>query len=445
LYYLLSLGGEQLARARLIPAPLAVWIANVITLAIAYYFLVKNNASHAMLSLPRLWGRRAKQKKLNARAEIAPFAARPVVSQRWSFLTLLDRNLLNSLVFYFCVAFLGFVALFMIFTVFELWKFVIKTGVGASVVARYLFFLLPLTAVSLASTSTLVGVLATYALISRRSEALAWWASGQSAYRLAVPGIFFALWIGVGLWAVQERMMPVANQKQDALRAQIRNGIARTSAPLGRQWLASADGRRIYHFEFDEARSLLLAPVIYEFDAEGVHIVRIIEGETGRWDEARPDRLILGGGSEFLLDGGGKATAGGDLALAGVESIEVFKPGLNKPSQMSSGQLSDYIKLLNARGMVAADLTVALARKQVEPYSPVVMALIGIPLALAFGRRSAVAALASAILIGLSFWGVSGGFQQLGAYGLLPARAAAWSPAIIFSTLGIYLLTRIRT
>jgi lipopolysaccharide export LptBFGC system permease protein LptF len=88
---------------------------------------------------------------------------------------------------------------------------------------------------------------------------------------------------------------------------------------------------------------------------------------------------------------------------------------------------------------------VALQRKYTEPLSALVMALIGIPLALAFGRRSAIIALVSALGIGLGFRATTGGFTQLAVYGLLPAAVAAWAPPIIFASAGIYLLFRART
>ena len=92
-----------------------------------------------------------------------------------------------------------------------------------------------------------------------------------------------------------------------------------------------------------------------------------------------------------------------------------------------------------------APLLVALQRKYAEPCGVLVMALIGIPLALGFGRRSAVAALSSAIAVGLAFWGMTSGSQQMGIYGFLPPAVAAWAPIVIFGATGTYLLARART
>ena len=90
-------------------------------------------------------------------------------------------------------------------------------------------------------------------------------------------------------------------------------------------------------------------------------------------------------------------------------------------------------------------LAVALQRKYVAPFSVVVMAFIGIPLALSFGRRGTVIALCAAVGLSIAYWGVGGGMQQLGNLGLLPPAVAGWSPPIIFAAAGSYLLSRIRT
>ncbi len=90
-------------------------------------------------------------------------------------------------------------------------------------------------------------------------------------------------------------------------------------------------------------------------------------------------------------------------------------------------------------------LAVALQRKYVNPFSVLVMAFIGMPLALAFGRRGAIVALCVAVGVSVAYWGIGGGFQQLGNHGLLPPEVAAWSPPVIFAALGTYFLTRVRT
>src|SRR5262249_7773298 len=153
-----------------------------------------------------------------------------------SFPTLLDLSVLRMLVITFLLGFVALVAIFNIFTVFELWRFIAANRAGARLVAEYLFYLLPLVSIELFPGSVLVAMLMTYALTAKRREAVAWWASGQSVYRLMLPGLAFALTIAAASWAIQERVMPQANVRQDSLRARIRGAIAQM-ADNERRWL----------------------------------------------------------------------------------------------------------------------------------------------------------------------------------------------------------------
>ena len=134
------------------------------------------------------------------------------------------------------------------------------------------------------------------------------------------------------------------------------------------------------------------------------------------------------------------------LEMKGIEAPQIFKPTVDdKPSQLSSRGLSTYLKSAKRRGMDVSALAVALQRKYSGPLSVMVMAFLGIPLALSFGRRGTVIALCSAVAVSLAYWGVSGGFQQLGNHGLLPPPVAGWAPPVIFAAAGTYFLARIRT
>jgi lipopolysaccharide export LptBFGC system permease protein LptF len=127
------------------------------------------------------------------------------------------------------------------------------------------------------------------------------------------------------------------------------------------------------------------------------------------------------------------------------EPLQVFKPTIDKPSQLSSAGLSSYLKTAKRRGMEVSALAVALQRKYAAPFGVIVMAFIGIPLALAFGRKGTIIALCAAVGLSIAYWGVGGGLQQLGNLGLLPPAVAGWSPPIIFAAAGTYLLSRVRT
>ena len=437
IYYLLSLLGESLARAGTMSPYVGPWLATIFILALSLLFLFIKRVPF-LSSIPILSrvqtgsGPATKTAKAKHRGLSA-----------LGFPNLMDATLLRSLVLSFVVCFVTLAAIFNIFTLFELWRFIAVTHAGAGLVARYLLFLLPLITVELFPATMLISVLVTYALLARRHEAIAWWASGQSVYRLMLPGFFFALVIALGSWVVQEYVMPGTNLKQDALRARIRGGEARATTRTGRQWLASTDTRRFYSYEFTED-GRLIEPAVYELDPEAVHLARVVNGKSGVWTD--PTHLNVSEAETLTLkDLEVERKSEAETIFAGVESPTVFKPTIDKPSQLSSRDLKGYLDAAKQRGMDVSTLAVALQRKYAGPFGIIIMALIGMPLAASFGRKGTVIALCAAVVVGVSYWAVGGGFQQLGNHGLLRPSVAGWSPLVIFTAAGTYFLSRVRT
>lgn len=441
IHYLATLAGDQSARAGTVPPEVGAWFSTSLTLIVGLLLLVSRQRDF------RIFSRRpAAVKQGRDEAEVARSDRRSAVRLSIaSFPTLLDLGIMRTIIVSFLFGFIALVLIFDIFTTFELWRFIATNRASIRMVGEYLFYLLPLVSVELFPGSVLVAVLLTYALIARRREAVAWWASGQSVYRLMLPGLAIAIVVAAGAWFIQERIMPKANIRQDSLRARIRGNVApQLSAGAERRWLVSTDGARIYAYDFDERSQTLIKPSIYEFDEQQVELKRVINGEEGKW--LNPNAFQITKANWINLDQSkvGRESAE-QLQISGVEPPSAFKPTLDRPSQLDAKGLRDYVHALKARGADTAALAVALQRKYATPFTVIVMALIGMPLAISFGRRSTVLALCSAVVVALSFWLISGGFEQLGEHALLPAGPAVWTPIVIFACSGLYFISRVRT
>ena len=437
IYYLISLLGESLARVGTVSPYIGPWLATVFLLGLSVLFLFLNRIP--LVSSVSIWPAKSKETGVATKPRqttLRGFSA-------FGFPNLMDATLLRSLIVSFVVCFVALAAIFNIFTLFELWRFIAVTNASAGLVARYLLFLLPLITVELFPATMLIAVLVTYALLAKRQEAIAWWASGQSVYRLMLPGFFFALAIAFGSWLVQEQIMPGTNLKQDALRARIRGGEARATTRTGRQWLASTDTHRFYSYEFGED-GRLIEPTIYELDADAVHLAQVVSGKTGTWSDA--SHLKLSDAETLALRGMEvERKSDAEITFAGVESPSIFKPTIDKPSQLSARDLRSYLNAAKQRGTDVSALAVALQRKYAGPFGILIMAFIGMPLAVSFGRKGTVIALCAAVVVGIAYWAVGGGFQQLGNHGLLRPSVAGWSPLLIFAAAGTYFLSRVRT
>jgi LPS export ABC transporter permease LptG len=434
LYYLLSLAGEQLGRAGTLPPVLGSWLAFITAIPCGFLLLAARR---------RHFGFRLKTAHPENYVPVVTASRASVAEKRRRFVPgLLDRDVLKSVARNFLLIVSTLVLIFFVFTLFELLRFVARNHVSATIVAHYFMYLLPFALVAITPVGTLLSVLVTFALMVRRSESVAWWASGQSVFRLIQPCVFFAVLVGVGVWFVQEKVMPDANRRQNALRGMIRTGAVQADVQSGKIWVSSADTRRIYSYDPVSVGGRLNNLSMFDFDAEALHLERVLVTPgmslaSGAFLEGRGESIELGGGGATYERGTPIRLSAGDFYMLNGE--------LNKPTELDARSLSAYIKELKARGVNVAPLSVVLERKRAEPFSPLIMILVGAPLAFVFGRRGTMVALCMAIGSGLAFLGLTSGFQQAGANGILTPSVAAWAPSLLFLAVGGYLLTRTRT
>ena len=444
IYQLVALVGEQLARKGTLPPLVGVWLGPFLAIAFSLFWLTSRNTRFAWRGW---WGRLWRKREESVEA-VSETANKPrALNQRrlgygWSFPAYLDWSTARTLTLTFLLTLAALTFLFLTFTLFELWRFITPTSEGYWLMARYLFYLLPLTFMQTLPGAGMIAALATYALMARRLESVAWQASGLSAYRLMLPGLLFALALSGGFWFIQEKIMPPANLKQDALRASIK-GNPKANTPT-RQWLAPANGTTLYSYNYDDTTGGLRDLSVYTFADNQTHLKSMLRAGRAQWNG--PRSLHLSEVEEVTINGGEAQSARKpEIDLPVTEVADVFKPAADKPSQLSAGELRVYVKAAGGRGEEVATLATALQTKYAAPFGALALMILGAPLALAFDRRRILNALGAAVIASLIFWILGNFFQQLGARNLLPPVAAAWIPTALFGCFTVYLFSRTRT
>ena len=433
LYYLISIAGEQLGRAGSVHPILGSWLAFGAAVVAAILLMLSRRRAF------RFSFRRAAPKPGRAHAGRGE-SLKPI---RVSLLGLLDKSIFKSLAVNFLLVVSALVSIFLVFTLFELLRFIAANRTGTSVIVRYMLFLLPFAFHAVTPVGALLASLITFALMVRRNEAVAWWSSGQSVFRFVLPCLLFAVLLGAGVWLVQDEVMPEANRRQNALRGVIRSGGAQTQAQKGRRWVSSADARRVYAYNSNGPQGQFGDLFVFNFDTEALHVESLYLAPTGL--TTADSKLELSGAERIDFRGGRVSYSHEPAVLLDSEDFQAFNPGLNRPMEFDFEGLSAYIKALKERGVNVQPLAVVLERRLVEPLLPLVMILVGAPLAFVFGRRGTILSLCVAIGVGLLFLGLMSVTQQVGASGLISTHIAAWSPPALFSAAGLYLLSRSRT
>jgi lipopolysaccharide export LptBFGC system permease protein LptF len=68
-----------------------------------------------------------------------------------------------------------------------------------------------------------------------------------------------------------------------------------------------------------------------------------------------------------------------------------------------------------------------------------------VPFGFLVGNRGAMTGIGVSMAIGIAYLGIEPLFQKLGEVGQLPPAMAAWSPDVVFSLVGLYLMLRMRS
>jgi LPS export ABC transporter permease LptF/LPS export ABC transporter permease LptG len=458
-YYLLFVFGTGLARQGVLPVPIGIWIANLVLGVLGLILLPRmeqlrgDNRWLSSFSRWRTWARLMRRRKSARAREIS--AARSqngtrepelTVQQSNSFPRLMDIYILRRFLSYFFLLMVTFIFLFETFTFFELLDDIARHRIPFLVVVSYFRYLAPYLAYQLAPLAALVAVLVTLGVMSKNNEIVACKASGISLYRLAVPLLLVGLTLAAVMVILDDTYLPYANQRQDALRNQIKGRPAQTYTRPQR-WIFG-ENSKIYNYDlFDPTQNLFGGLTVIELDPATFHVKRRIFANRARWSEQQDVWILENGWIRDFTDGTiSNYQPFGATTLAELkEPPTYFNRQVLQAFQMSWDELRLYIDGLQRAGFDVSTLRVQWHKKLAYPLIAPVSMLLAIPFALLVGMRGALGGVAVGVGIGIAYWAASALLEAMGGVGQLPPLLAGWSPDLIFFFFGMYFFFKMPT
>jgi LPS export ABC transporter permease LptG len=457
-YYLLLIMGAGMAHQGTVPPAIGMWIADTVLVLAGLALLPRmeqfRGESRWLKSFGRVktWIRLIRVRTVRVRTAAGRMTngsrahKHRVASSSGSLPLLMDLYLLRKFFSYFAMLMLVFVFLFEAFTFFELLDDIARHRIAFIVVVEYFWFLTPYLIYQLAPLAALVSILATLGIMSKNNEIVACKASGISLYRLAIPTLFAGLALAGSMIVLDDTFLPYANQRQDALRNQIKGRPAQTYKQPER-WIFGQNSK-IYNYDlFDPAQNLFGGLTVLEVDPVTFEIRRRIFAARAQWSQ--PQKLwLLESGWVREFDAG---------KIVRYERFNVKDlPELTEPPsyfnrevlpaiQMSWPQLRRYIDDLHRAGFDVSALTVQWHRKLAFPLIAPVSMLLAFPFAFLVGTRGAIGGVTIGIAIGIIYWLGAELLAAMGGIGQLPPLLAGWSPDIIFFFLGLYFFFKMPT
>jgi LPS export ABC transporter permease LptF/LPS export ABC transporter permease LptG len=455
-YYFISLIGVSLAKQGRVSPMFGAWLANFVFFAAALFLLWQAERRPLSLSAIRLaWkrdvlpadapARDRRHRRRDGNAFERASTRRRVFSA--SFPTLLDDYVLRDFFLYLGMIVATFLVLLLVFTLFELLGDILRNQTPAIVVAEYLLNVAPYLLYSVAHLIMLLAVLITFGLMNRSNEITAIKATGTSVYRIVAPVLAAAAVLSAGLFFADQFYLPHTNKRQEALHNQIKGKPPQTYLRPDRRWIFGQHNDIYYYQFFDADRDQFANLTIFQIDPASFAITQRIHAERAHW-ASNMSRWIFEQGWQRSLH---------SAAIAGYRTFDVstfpelseapsyFKKEVKQYSEMNYEELRRYIRDLQQSGFDVVRLRVQLNQKLSYPLITLIMAGLAVPFSLSAAKKGAITGIAVAVGIAVVYTIVSRLSEAMGDIGLLPAALAAWSPDLVFTLVGAYLILKIPT
>ena len=452
LYYTLLISGIGLAREQRLPVGPAVWGADIFFALFGLILLLRLDApgDRDWVMVAGNWVSRLRAPGLawlSGKEGAPPRAANGRALGLSLLFQLLDSYVLSSFLFYFAVLLASFVLLYHVFSFFELLSDILANHIAISRFLTYLFYLTPQLLYTTAPLSVLVATLVVFGVLTKRNEITAFKACGISLYRLSLPVLLVGVVASGALFLFDHYVLPESNRRQDAIRNEIKGRPVRTYLRPERQWIFG-HGLRIYYYNyFDATRDVFGGINVYEFEPQQFRLTRHISAERAHWDPNLNSWVLEEGWSRDIRNiRVAKYDKFSSKAFSELdEPPGYFLKEVKQYQQMNFQELQAYILDLTQSGFDTVRLRVQFYKKFSFPAFAFIMGLLAVPFAFLTGNRGALAGVAVSLGIAIVYWSVNALFEQMGNVSQLPAALAAWSPDVIFTLAGTYLLLRLRT
>ena len=358
---------------------------------------------------------------------------------------ILDRYLIKGFFHSLFLSVVCLLGIYMIVEFFEKIDDVVKRGISAITMVKYLFYSVPKIFFQILPVAFLIAVLLILGLMSRNGELMAIKASGISLYRvtsvlLATAFIFCAV-----TFFCQEVILPGSNQAAIYYKRIIDGKKPGKNLRQNRIWFWGS-GNRVFNIQLmDAKRQEVRGVTFYQLDAQ-FQMVHRVDAKRAVY---RNDTWYLYNGVERFFSGDGfkKVTFQEfeQKQFTIPEGFEDIFAMQKQPEEMTYQELLKYIERLQGAGYRVDKYLVDLHTKISMPFIIFIMALIGVSFAVKIDKSGRLFNVGLGLLISFICWIVTTIGISLGHMGLFPPMVAAWIGNVLFLMLGAYLFVTIPT
>ncbi|MDD5208686.1 MAG: LptF/LptG family permease [Elusimicrobiales bacterium] len=340
---------------------------------------------------------------------------------------------------------LGVFCLLLIFgSLFDKLNFFMKSGAGAGLFFRYILYQAPYFIVKMTPMATLLAVLFTLGGMMSKGEWKAGLAGGWRPFDMLKPLLACALLAGLGQLVLQETAAPDLYMRAEYLFEGKLRGRDDWQRLVRKDVSFSAGDEVFVTAHLFDGRHKTMERVIANIYKDGRLSLEINAASAG-W---RPDtgQWTFLDGVTIQYDGDQKPSVKRFESYQSAISVRPENLVLEKlvPDGVSTSQVFDRLRRLEAVGAPASAERTLLWVKLAAPLANPAMALIGAAMVLLARKNNRYFSFGLAVGLGFFFWAVVIMVQEAGNAELLPPYLAGLGPAALFALVSLWGLRRAR-
>lgn len=362
-------------------------------------------------------------------------------------MTILFRYLLREYTKIFMMCFSGLMMIYLVIDFFEKVRRFLRYDANWLDVLTYFLLKTPAISFQIAPLAILMATLLTFGLLSRGHEITAMRSCGISLLWITFPFITFAAGITLVLLLFSSTIIPLAaNKSEEILTIRIEKKLPAAAVKLKQPWTRVGADSLMHVTSVSVGGELLGGVRLFQFD-RNFQLTEMTEAEEARYSDSS---WILHEGRhrQFSPDGTVSTTAFDQEPIAMALIPDDFTTWLAGDSElMTFHDIRAYSRRRPQQSSQTARLTTDYYGRIAFPFVTVVMVLVGIALSLRrSGTRggSMAMGIGQALAIGFCYWTTHSISIAFGRGGVMTPLIAGWMANILFMSVGLYLMFRVR-
>jgi len=355
----------------------------------------------------------------------------------------LDRYVLREWTRIFTVVMLGFPVLVIVIDITDKLDRYLGYGLSKGRIAFGYLFALPEMMFLVLPAAVLFATVFTVGALGRHSELTAAKASGISFHRVVRPLFIVAAIAFVGGLVLGEISPGASVRKAEILKErEIRSMSARYN------FVYRADSGWVYAIRSLEIGTRTMQDVLLQREGAGADYPTILVAAASAVYRDTTKAWTLRQGAMRYLTGPAREAAFSfdSLRVSALRETPTALLAESKtPEEMRYSELGRYIDALARSGSDVKKISVERALKISVPFTCIIIALFGAPLAVSAPRSGAAWGVAVSLATTFVFLLSVQLSKAVGAGGILPPTFAAWFPNILFGGAAAYLLKKVPT